>query len=985
MSQSDLFLNIRGNAESAKKSLRDTASRLKDVDSASKQATTSAKSLGATIYNFKNQTQGLVNIINHLRDINLGITLLRNTVGAAVGASIKYASDAIEVLNTFNVVMGDSAKAALDYANKVHNALGINKTSWLETQTQFAAMLKGYGLEMDKVAVMSQQLTQLSYDLASARNRDQTETARKLMSGMAGQMRPLLDLGYDLSKLNLQLNATNMGIEQNVSEMTRAQRAMISYETILNNVTFTQDDFARTLGSPANQLRLFKDAIKDVGTALGYTLVPFIAATLPYLIAFARAVTAALVRLRSFLSFLSNLLHLGLNFEDDFGFGGGGYTDTLAEVEEGFGDIGGSAAGAGKKVKEFKKQLLGFDEINNISPQDNSSGGGGGGGAGGGGGSPFDIDPTTYDFLDGLTYAIEKFDKKVESFFTKIGRIARMTAVLKFLSRFAKALKVINKLSPFDKFALKEGEWASFSERLLQRIRLGEGATFDEVLYEWLSKSRIGRVIDRVLSGEKVGDILANAFTPSGRAVKAWEGFTKALQPVKTAVKAIAEWVGKIASFIKKIPGIKLIFKGVGKFLPILGNILLIVDAIKFLRDTIEDFQDGGFRKVFDTWWTKWNVFLSNFKQTLENLLLWIEGKISFSDIFTNGIYEYTRDENGNGIVVPVAGNNSTEKYRGATSVARTGSKIAESVVGKSGNKSIRKTSALASIFKPTEAYAAESASGKATAKVKKTTEKSTSVFQKTWQSAIKSTASYWEKNLPASKEVKVKASPDKESEEKVNKFNLTWNDIKDRNATLRAKGENKTPQVFTDLKNVWNTLTGKKDATLNASAKNKTPKTFTNLSGYFKNMVGKKTGSLTTDMQGRASAQWIQGLKVIAQSGNKFFPSLALQAAAIWPVLDKLPKYAEGGLVNAGQMFIARENGIPELVGRIGSQTAVANNDQIVAAVSQGVAQAVAATLGSRSGSDRVVLQVNLDGRQIIESINRANRTAGGTLLEVY
>ena len=49
---------------------------------------------------------------------------------------------------------------------------------------------------------------------------------------------------------------------------------------------------------------------------------------------------------------------------------------------------------------------------------------------------------------------------------------------------------------------------------------------------------------------------------------------------------------------------------------------------------------------------------------------------------------------------------------------------------------------------------------------------------------------------------------------------------------------------------------------------------------------------------------------------------------------------YASGGYVNQGQLFVAREAG-PELVGSIGGNTAVANNDQIVAGIQNGVAQA--------------------------------------------
>ncbi len=52
---------------------------------------------------------------------------------------------------------------------------------------------------------------------------------------------------------------------------------------------------------------------------------------------------------------------------------------------------------------------------------------------------------------------------------------------------------------------------------------------------------------------------------------------------------------------------------------------------------------------------------------------------------------------------------------------------------------------------------------------------------------------------------------------------------------------------------------------------------------------------------------------------------------------IPQIPLLASGGLVESGQMFVARENGLPEMVGRIGSKTAVANNGQI----EEGIARA--------------------------------------------
>ena len=54
------------------------------------------------------------------------------------------------------------------------------------------------------------------------------------------------------------------------------------------------------------------------------------------------------------------------------------------------------------------------------------------------------------------------------------------------------------------------------------------------------------------------------------------------------------------------------------------------------------------------------------------------------------------------------------------------------------------------------------------------------------------------------------------------------------------------------------------------------------------------------------------------------------------------ITRYATGGLARGSQLFWAREAG-PELVGTLGSHTAVMNNDQIVASVSAGVARAIA------------------------------------------
>jgi len=79
---------------------------------------------------------------------------------------------------------------------------------------------------------------------------------------------------------------------------------------------------------------------------------------------------------------------------------------------------------------------------------------------------------------------------------------------------------------------------------------------------------------------------------------------------------------------------------------------------------------------------------------------------------------------------------------------------------------------------------------------------------------------------------------------------------------------------------------------------------------------------------------------------------------------------YANGGFPDMGELFVAREAGA-ELVGKIGSSNAIVNNDQIVAAVSQGVANAVSAVLGSGGGRQEAIeIPLYINGKEFARAI---------------
>ena len=79
----------------------------------------------------------------------------------------------------------------------------------------------------------------------------------------------------------------------------------------------------------------------------------------------------------------------------------------------------------------------------------------------------------------------------------------------------------------------------------------------------------------------------------------------------------------------------------------------------------------------------------------------------------------------------------------------------------------------------------------------------------------------------------------------------------------------------------------------------------------------------------------------------------------------------------------MARENGLTEMVGAIGNKAAVANNDQIVDGIREGVYDAVVSAM-SQSGNNNggFEVKVYLDGKQITANVEKHQRERGRVIL---
>lgn len=320
-------------------------------------------------------------------------------IAQAVTESNKYQED----LNLFTVALGQYAAEAQNYAEKVSDVMGIDPAQWLRNQGVFNTLLTGFGDTADRAQLMSQNLTQLGYDISSFFNISIEDAMQKLQSGISGELEPLRRLGYDLSQARLEQTALNLGVKESVSAMTQAEKAELRYYAIMTQVTTAQGDMARTLEAPANQLRILQAQLTQAARAIGNIFIPALNAILPYAIAVVqviREIANALANLAGFK--LTDVDYSGVN---SAAVGAGSLADNLDD-----------AAGAAKKLKQY---TAGFDELNVFAPNTGSGSGAGAGGAGG-----FDFDLPTYDFLgDAVQTRIGEIKKMIEDTLAEITTI----------------------------------------------------------------------------------------------------------------------------------------------------------------------------------------------------------------------------------------------------------------------------------------------------------------------------------------------------------------------------------------------------------------------------------------------------------------------------------------------------------------------------------------------------------------------------------
>ena len=362
----------------------------------------------STLTKSANKTQG--GVMSAFKKLKTGIIALG--IGKIIKDSIQTGMDAVESDSLFETSLGNMADDVRAWSDEIADALGLNAVAMRKNTGVIYNMTTSMGVANDNALKMSKGVSLLAEDMASFYNLNSTEAFNKIRAGLTGETEPLKALGILVDENTIKQVAYSEGIATTGSELTQQQKVLARYVAILRQTGNAQGDLARTIDSPANQLRILKNQVSQLGLAFSNFLLPVVSAVLPYITAFTKVITTAINSLAKF---------LGLT-------GSGGATGTAKEVNNissGIGDVGSGLDSANKSAKKLKGTLAGFDEMNVL--QDNSSNSGSSGGAGGGAGvSDLDFSLGDYDaHLDGLSSKTDEIAEKMKSVFATVGQVAK--------------------------------------------------------------------------------------------------------------------------------------------------------------------------------------------------------------------------------------------------------------------------------------------------------------------------------------------------------------------------------------------------------------------------------------------------------------------------------------------------------------------------------------------------------------------------------
>ena len=825
--------------------------------------------------------------------------------------AITVANKTVADLNRTRVVMGDAADEAIRYAEAVEKTLNIRKADFLGLQSTFFTIAEGTGIAGDKAAIMSRNLTQLSYDMASFYNSTDVEYyAGALRRAMTGSIETLQDLGFAIRETDLKNVAANEGLNVTVRNLNSASKTMLRYNAVMNQQQYIQGNFIRTTYTLSTAQIKLDSMLKNLYETLGTLIYPLMMKIVPVLTAFVEIVKEAMYSLVKALGIELPKVEIDK-------------TDT-----SGLEDIENAAKDADKAINK-----LSIDELNVLSQ--------GNGGTTEGTDFTGMIDPYNYNWLE--DYDVGEIQAKFENLKAKLEPFAPLfEGIGNGIKIIIDALKAFSD-SVFMPWLQSLGDWAADNPETLKLIGTGltllaAGITamgvasnvasflglpkllgdiknkFDKlkVAYTIDGKTFTGWTLlrDKIISVAGVAAILYGVYKLIESATDIITGKGNKWENIKDSIGGVAFAAVGVAIALGAIAGLAaaLWLGAAGLFAFIVKNIERVIANIMIIGSVIGEALEKGLTYVFQFMGDVGNTIWTGLKQISNGLF----------NVIPNFITKL-REELKLGILKIM---DSLMDTVGKTKFGQWLSEKFGLDLGESVEPLI------------------ESAE-KELEEAKNALEESIDWNKKQeelWEERSKSNEEFWDnirRNITGN-----------EARNRLEWF--AWRDEADARKADDEEDNSGLMENILELIKTGQESTGTQDDLLGQVEETLAKANInseTQLEKVDTQIEKTEEGNTKIDNLSTVTQDAIKELNTqMTTTDTKLFSLLESILEATRNIKINITKnyysgaeeYATGGFPVSGELFYARENGMPELVGRVGNRTAVMNNGQIAATMAQ-------------------------------------------------
>jgi hypothetical protein len=917
------------------------------------------------------------------------------------------------------------------------------------------------GMGGKNAQTLSVNTSKLALDLASLNNVSFNQALADLRSGLVGQSETVYKYGIDVTEASIKQTAFAMGIEKSVRNMSQGEKMALRYATMIRQTTLAHGDFARTLNTPANQLKILSERFVTLKRAIGNMFVTGLGQVLPYINAFLSILTDLANKVAMMFGYVPSQVKP--------------VTTAIDGIKEGADDGTDSIEKMGKAIKNA---TLGIDELNVL---DKNAGKGENDGASILG----SIDLKPYDNLmnkvNGINDELKaKLKPILEDVLRVVGLIAigfgswkvawalvdfitspKLSAFENTVKSIGTAFKTMNVSSLTSSLGgvtlIVAGIAATIAVMVLRFIELYKKSESFRLGLEaiWTATVKVSEAIGKFFvenfSGiakffeemdAGVGDFIITAggiallFTPAapfGVALLAFEAITVAIRAIGVAVsdsigevKLFGDDISettqkKVDPFIKSMDNIDKTLKKIKWSGEIIDSTTLanVKSQLKEVTDMIvaelDSDKNEALNKLqplknalgqdeFDSLVKASNEHYETMKKDVESkekeITSLLEGLNSGrikdkektyarieeleSSMKKTGIkYLSETQTESNLIMQTLVDNNTALSARQASDIIKDSLNVKNQTVDNANKQyndimteaqrmldvgaiskeqydKIRKsaTETKDSTIKDAEEQhkritdEAMKQAGDLSKNIDDSTGEIKSKWRVFWEDTGKFWSDWWNNDV---KPWFTKKKWEEVAQNMADGLESKWNDFKkwwNNTAIVKWWNEDVAPW-FTKEK--WIEVAG--------GLKEGLVTTFKNAIEGARNLFNTFIKWINDKMSFTWDAFTIKGKEIIPAGNIKLF------------TIPEIPKlFADGGFPEMGSMFVANEAGA-ELVGNINGKTAVVNNDQIVEAVSKGVAKAVASVI---DGQNERPIVVTLDGEKIYSNQEKIRQNRG-------